>query len=123
MQLNWPAVNTAPRHDRRHTSHDKPGAFLEDANIAWDPQGRGKFRVLFGQFKVPSFRQQLTSSGNQQFVDRSLVSDEYARGRDIGRRRAGRAVTNKLEYRAGIFNGNGLAQTLTTTTRSSTTAG
>ena len=48
------------------------GAFLEDANIAWDPQGRGKFRILAGQFKVPFGRQQMTSSGNQQFVDRSL---------------------------------------------------
>lgn len=101
LQINWPAVNTA----------GNPGALLEDANIAWDPQGRGKFRMLAGQFKVPAFLQQLTSSGNQSFVDRSLVSDQYARGRDIGFAVQGVLFTNKLEYRAGIFNGNGLTQT------------
>jgi phosphate-selective porin OprO/OprP len=57
---------------------------------------------------VPFGRQQLTSSGNQQFVDRSLVSDEYERGRDIGVSVQGAVWNNKLEYRAGVFNGNGL---------------
>ena len=101
LQINWPAVNTA----------NNPGALLEDANIAWDPQGRGRFRMLAGQFKVASFLQQLTSSGNQSFVDRSLTSDQYARGRDIGFAVQGVLFSNKLEYRAGVFNGNGLTQT------------
>jgi hypothetical protein len=68
--------------------------------------------VLFGQFKVPSGRQQMTSSGNQQFVDRSNVSDEYARGRDTGVAVQGVLFQNTLEYRAGFFNGNGLTRTL-----------
>jgi len=68
----------------------------------------GKFRIVFGQYKVPFGRQQLTSSGNQQFVDRSLVADEYERGRDIGVSVQGAIWSNKLEYRAGVFNGNGL---------------
>ena len=101
LQLNWAAVNTA----------GNPGAMLEDANIAWDPQGRGTFRMLAGQFKVPAFLQQLTSSVNQSFVDRSLTSDQYARGRDIGFAVQGVLLHNKLEYRAGVFNGNGLTQT------------
>jgi hypothetical protein len=100
LQLNWPAVNTA----------GNAGAVLEDANIAWDPQGRGTFRMVAGQFKVPSFLQQLMSSGNQSFVDRALVSDQYARGRDIGLAVQGVLFRNKLEYRAGVFNGNGLTQ-------------
>jgi phosphate-selective porin OprO and OprP len=100
FQMNWPAVTGA-----------NPGAFLEDANIAWDPKGRGTFRMLAGQFKVPAFLQQLTSSGNQSFVDRSLVSDEYARGRDTGFAVQGVLFSNKLEYRAGFFNGNGLTRT------------
>jgi phosphate-selective porin len=99
VQLNWPAVNGS-----------SPGAFLEDANIAWDPKGVGKFRVLVGSFKVASFRQQLTSSGSQQFVDRSLVSDEYAKGRDVGLAVQGVLFTNKLEYRASVTNGAGLGQ-------------
>jgi hypothetical protein len=100
VQLNWPAVTGA-----------NPGAFLEDANIAWDPAGRGSFRMLAGQFKVPFGLQELTSSGNQSFVDRALVSNEYARGRDTGVAVQGVLFGNKLEYRAGIFNGNGLTRT------------
>jgi hypothetical protein len=97
LQLNWPDV----------TASGAPGNMLEDANIAWDPQGRGKFRVLAGQFKVPFGRQEMTSSGNQQFVDRSLVSNEYARGRETGFAVQGVVWSNKIEYRAGVFNGNG----------------
>jgi phosphate-selective porin len=84
------------------------GALLEDANIAWDPKGRGKFRVVFGQYKVPFGRQEMTSSGSQQFVDRTLGSNEFARGRDIGVSIQGAVWSNKLEYRLGMFNGNGL---------------
>jgi phosphate-selective porin len=101
LQLNWPAV-----------AGSNPGAFLEDANIAWDPRGRGTFRLIGGQFKVPSFLQQLTSSGNQSFVDRSLVSDQYARGRDVGVAVQGVLFANKIEYRAGVFNGNGVTPTV-----------
>jgi phosphate-selective porin len=100
LQVNWPAVNTS----------GNPGALLEDANIAWDPAGRGSFRMLAGQFKAPFGLQELTSSGNQSFVDRALVSNQYARGRDTGFAVQGVLFGNKLEYRAGIFNGNGLTQ-------------
>ncbi|MFO1519989.1 MAG: porin [bacterium] len=34
-------------------------------------------RVEFGQFKYPYNRQQITSSGRQEFVDRSLASEEF----------------------------------------------
>ena len=102
VQVNWPAVTTA----------NNPGAFLEDAQIAWDPRGRGQFRMLAGQFKVPFGLQELTSSGNQSFVDRSLVSNEFNRGRDIGFAVQGVLFTNKLEYRAGVFNGAGLTRTI-----------
>jgi len=34
-------------------------------------------KVQAGQFKVPYNRQQITSSGRQQFVDRSLASDDF----------------------------------------------
>jgi phosphate-selective porin OprO and OprP len=102
LQLNWAAVAANVGAQPANV-----GAILEDANIAWDPQGMGKFRIVFGQYKVPFGRQQLTSSGNQQFVDRSLVSDEYERGRDIGVSVQGAVWSNKLEYRAGVFNGNG----------------
>jgi phosphate-selective porin len=60
---------------------------------------------------VPFGRQEMTSSGSQQFVDRALVSNEYSRGRDTGFAVQGAVWSNKLEYRAGIFNGNGLTRT------------
>jgi hypothetical protein len=100
VQMNWPAVTGS-----------NPGAFLEDATIGWDPAGKGTFRILVGQMKVPFGHQELTSSGNQQFVDRALVSNEYARGRETGLAIQGVLFENKLEYRAGVFNGNGLTRT------------
>jgi phosphate-selective porin len=105
VQLNWAAVAANVGAQPANV-----GALLEDANIAWDPLGRGKFRIVFGQYKVPFGRQEMTSSGNQQFVDRSLVSNEYARGRDIGVSVQGVVWSNKLEYRVGMFNGNGLTR-------------
>jgi phosphate-selective porin OprO and OprP len=101
IQLNWPDVAAA----------NSPGNMLEDATIMWDPKGTGKFRFVGGQFKVPFGRQEMTSSGNQQFVDRTLVSNEYARGRETGMAVQGAVWSNKLEYRAGFFNGNGRTRT------------
>ncbi len=92
VQLNWAAVSA-----NVGAQPSNVGAILEDANIAWDPQGMGKFRVVFGQYKVPFGRQEMTSSGSQQFVDRSLVSNEFARGRDIGVSVQGAVWSNKLE--------------------------
>jgi hypothetical protein len=99
-QMNWPAV-TGPN----------PGAFLEDAVIDWDVSRTSVFRVRAGQFKAPFGRQELTSSGNQSFVDRSLVSNEFARGRDTGVALWGVLGDNQFEYRFGVFNGNGLTRT------------
>ncbi|HUG54164.1 MAG TPA: porin [Vicinamibacteria bacterium] len=101
VQLNWPAVTTA----------NNPGAILEDAYIQWDPtKGSRRFMIKLGQYKVPLGRQQLTSSGSQQMVDRSQVSDQYARGRDLGLQLWGVAFANKVEWRVGAFNGNGLTR-------------
>lgn len=99
VQLNWPDVNSAGR----------PGNFLEDAMLVWDPAGVGTFRIVVGQFK-PFGRQELTSSGNQSLVDRSLVSNEYARGRETGVAVQGVLANNKVEYRVGVNNGNGRTQ-------------
>jgi phosphate-selective porin len=84
---------------------------LEDASLAWAPSSSGRFRVIVGQFKAPLGRQELNSSGNQQFVDRSVVSNEYSRGRDTGLAVQGVLGHNALEYRVAMFNGNGLTRT------------
>jgi phosphate-selective porin OprO/OprP len=97
LQTNWPAVTGS-----------NAGALLEDANINWDiTKGERKFMVKFGQYKVPFGLQELTSSGSQQLVDRSQVSNTYARGRDTGIQLWGRLLGDKIEWRAGAFNGNG----------------
>jgi phosphate-selective porin len=101
VQMNWPAASSS-----------NPGALLEDAYLGIDPTGRGTFRVLFGQFKAPFGRQELTSSGSQSMVDRALASNEYARGRDTGVAIQGATRNNQFEYRFGVFNGNGLTRTV-----------
>lgn len=100
VQTNWPGINSANLAN-----------FLEDANINWDvTKGKKKLMVKLGQYKVPFGLQELTSSGSQQFVDRSLVSNAYFRGRDTGLSVWGVLGANKLEYRVGAFNGNGLTR-------------
>jgi phosphate-selective porin OprO/OprP len=100
VQTNWPGVSTANLL-----------GYLEDANINWDvTKGKKLFMVKLGQYKVPFGLQELTSSGSQQLVDRSLVSNAYFRGRDTGVSVWGVLGNNKFEYRAGLFNGNGLTR-------------
>ncbi len=93
LQVNWPAA---------------AGLLLEDANVNYDFKGDKNFQLKFGQFKVPFGRQELTSSGSQEFVDRSAVSNTFARGRDIGVQLWGTPMAGKLDWRVGIFNGNGV---------------
>jgi len=99
LQVNWP-----------NAGGSNPGALLEDANINWDlSKGGRRFMIKFGQYKVPFGQQELTSSNSQQFVDRVLAASEYFRGRDRGLQLWGQ-FANKLEYRAGIFDGNGVTR-------------
>jgi len=90
LQVNWP--DSQP---------------LEDANITYNFTGSKQFTLKAGQFKVPFGRQELTSSGSQQFVDRSIVSTEFAKGRDIGLELGSQLFQGKLDLRVGIFNGAG----------------
>jgi phosphate-selective porin OprO and OprP len=81
---------------------------LQDANVNYDfTKGRKAFMLKAGQYKVPFGRQELTSSGNQQFVDRSVVSGTFARGRDIGVQLWGTPFNSRIDWRVGVFNGNG----------------
>jgi hypothetical protein len=101
VQTNWPAAGSS-----------NPGTLLEDAAFDIDvTKGRGLFRAHVGQFKVPFGAQDLTSSGSQQFVDRALVSNVFFRGRDIGAALWGATPDNRIEWRVGMFNGNGPTRT------------
>ncbi len=100
VQTNWPGLSSA-----------NLAQYLEDANINWDvTKGKKQFMVKLGQYKVPFGLQELVSSGSQQLVDRALVSNAYFRGRDTGVTAWGVLGNNKFEYRAGLFNGNGLTR-------------
>lgn len=82
---------------------------LEDANINYDfTRGKKAAQLKIGRFKVPFGRQELTSSGSQQFVDRTAVSNEFAKGRDIGIQFHGQPLGGKLDWRVGVFNGAGI---------------
>ena len=96
VQLNWPDASTA-----------QPNRFVEDANIDWDISKKKVFRVRFGQFKAPFGRQQLTSSGAQQFVDRAIQDERYNDARETGIALWGTLGGNKLDWRAMMSNGNG----------------
>ena len=43
----------------------------------------------------------MTSSGNQMFVDRALVSESFFRGRETGAALWGATPNNKFEWRVG----------------------
>ena len=66
--------------------------------------------MRFGQFKAPYGRQQLTSSGAQQFVDRAITDGRYNPGRETGLALWGTLGGNKLEWRVMVSNGNGRSQ-------------
>jgi hypothetical protein len=101
VQLNWPDVAGTPN-----------ARFMEDANIDWDISKKKAFRIRFGQFKAPYGRQQLTSSGAQQFVDRADTDGRYNPGRETGIALWGTLGTNKVDYRFMVSNGNGRSQEL-----------
>jgi phosphate-selective porin OprO and OprP len=96
LQLNWAEPEPG-------ASTDTP---LEDGYLQWDASKKGAFMVRMGQFKVPLGRQEMSTSSGLQFVERSILSFEFTRGRDIGVEVRGRIANDKLEYRAGMFNGN-----------------
>ena len=59
-----------------------------------------------GQYKVPFNREHLTSGHELQFVERSILDEEFRLGRDIGAGTYG-ALGNYIVYGAGVFNGDG----------------
>ncbi len=80
LQLNWPDVTAA----------NAPGNMLEDANIAWDPQGQGqvprRVRPVQGAVRPPA-----DDVVRQSAVRRSLARLERIRARPRHRSRGVRA--------------------------------
>lgn len=71
-------------------------------------------QILFGQEKVQFARQEITSSGAQQFVDRANATDTFKVGRDTGLMLHGKVAKGLLNYNLGGYGGVG-QNTLRTT--------
>lgn len=65
--------------------------------------------VWVGQMKVPFSRQRVNSSGNQQFVDRSSVNEEFNLDRDLGLQLRSEDLggLDRMRYMLGVFFGQG----------------
>lgn len=76
---------------------------LKDAYVAWN--GCDWFTLKMGQFKTGISRQWNTGDENQQFADRSIVSDYFSFGRQAGAHASTSLMDGALTLGAGIFNG------------------
>jgi len=78
---------------------------LEDAWLSY--RLLDEAQALFGQEKVPFARQEITSSGAQQFVDRSNATDTFKMGRDTGLMLHGKIANGLVNYNLGGYGGVG----------------
>lgn len=68
----------------------------------------GNTLIRFGQYKRPFSRQQITSSGSQELVDRAITDGYFDAGRDAGLMVHNRYEKSpELEWAVGLFNGTG----------------
>ena len=65
------------------------------------------FKLTAGQFKTPFSKEFLTYAANIDFVNRAQATALLSPRRDIGFQLSGNLIDDLIEYRAGIFNGNG----------------
>jgi hypothetical protein len=79
-------------------------AWLQYTKHGWAQPGVGQAKAWFG-------RQELISSGKQQFVDRSIASRRFAASRQIGASVIGRDEGRRFEYNLGLYNGEGINRT------------
>lgn len=79
---------------------------LKRGYLNWSPRGAAA-QLRAGKFKIPFGRQLLESIFSQELIDRSPVSDEFAKGDDDGLMVWGTPRRGTLEYYAGVFNGEG----------------
>jgi phosphate-selective porin OprO/OprP len=62
-------------------------------------------QIQAGQVKIPFLRQEITSDGNLQFVDRANVVDAFKPSTDIGAMAQGKVAKGLFVYNAGVFGG------------------
>lgn len=81
-------------------------AQLTDAYVEWLAHPEASLRL--GQFKTPFGWEQLMSDTTNPFIERSLPNDRLTVSRQIGAMLFGSAAEKRVEYSAGVFNGNGV---------------
>ncbi|MDQ5977672.1 MAG: phosphate-selective porin OprO and OprP [Verrucomicrobiota bacterium] len=81
-------------------------AQLTDLYVEWLAHPEAQLRL--GQFKTPFGWEQLMSDTANPFTERSLPSDRLTVSRQIGVMLFGSAAEKRVEYSAGVFNGNGV---------------
>lgn len=70
--------------------------------------GSSPVRIRVGQYKRPFSRQQITSSGRQEMVDRAITDKAFGSGRDIGVMvHNNYEKSPEVEWAVGLFNGTG----------------
>ena len=79
---------------------------LEDAYTQFIRRRMAQLRV--GQGKVFFGRQQLTESTDLQFISRSIASERFAHGRDVGLTLIGENSNDTYAYQVGVYNGSGI---------------
>jgi phosphate-selective porin OprO and OprP len=81
-------------------------AQLSDLYVIWN-----KFdyaNVTLGQFKTPYGYEQLMSDTKGLLIERSLPNDRLTLSRQVGAMLSGEIIEDRLNYSAGLFNGNGV---------------
>jgi hypothetical protein len=91
-------------------AQDQDGRTLKLLDWYVDLTPKAAARARIGQFKVPFGRQELVSDNRLQMTSRAIASDFFAPGRDRGAMFHGGTDTQKVQYKVGVFNGTGLAQ-------------
>lgn len=89
------------------TLHRTP---ILDWYLSFDYNKSASFRI--GQYKVPYSRQRVVSSGDLQFVDRTVANKEYNLDRDIGFDLYSKDFLGKgkMKYNLGVYLGEGRDQ-------------
>lgn len=94
-----------PNFGYRFQGDISSGFVTEDAFINY--KFAEPLTVQVGQYKPAQARQELTSAAQQLFPERSLANDTFNLGRDQGIQAAGSFAGKLVDYRLGLFNGNG----------------
>jgi phosphate-selective porin len=79
---------------------------VELKNAALDYSFHKALKIRAGHFKVPGSPEHLTSASKVDFIERSLIGQNLAPGRDWGAMLYGELL-DRINYQAGVFKGDG----------------